>query len=223
METLKDKIKKFLSVGSGDGSGSGYGSGYGDGDGSGSGYGSGYGDGSGYGSGYGDGDGSGSGYGDGSGYGLKSFNNSPVYYIDGVPTVITDVHGNLAKGFTINGDLTTQPCFIAKGENKFAHGETFAEAQKALQDKIFEDMDTEEKIEMFLREFKPGVKYSAKSFYEWHHKLTGSCEFGRNAFVKNHGIDLENGMYTLEEFIQYTQNDYGGDIIRKVKELLEVK
>ena len=197
METLKYKIKKFLTIGSGYGSGSGDGSGYGDGDGDG------------YGSGYGDGD------------GLKSFGGSPVHYIDSIPTVITKVHGNLAKGFIINSELTTQECFIAKGEDKFAHGETFAEAQKALQDKIFEDMDTEEKIEVFLKEFKPGVKYPAKSFYEWHHKLTGSCEFGRNAFVKNHGIDIESGMYTVEEFIEYTKNDYGGDIILKIEERLK--
>ena len=185
MEALKDKIKKFLTIGYGYGDGSGYGSG------------------------------------DGYGYDYKSFGGSPVHYIDGVPTVITKVHGNLAKGFIIHSDLTTQECFIAKGEDKFAHGETFAEAQKALQDKIFDDMDTEEKIDIFLKEFKPGVKYPAKSFYEWHHKLTGSCEFGRNAFVKNHGIDLENGMYTVEEFIEYTKNDYGGDIIVKIEELLK--
>ena len=142
----------------------------------------------------------------------------PVHYIDNVPTVVTKVHRNLAKGFTINQDLTTQECFIAKGNNKFAHGATFAEAQKALQDKIFDDMDPEEKIDAFLQEFKPSVKYPAKSFYEWHHKLTGSCEFGRNSFVKNHGIDLEKGMYTVEEFIEITKNSYGGDIIQQLEE-----
>ncbi len=221
------KIRQFLQVsygygyGSGYGDGDGYGSGYGDGDGYG--YGSGSGDGSGYGSGYGYGygDGDGDGYGDGDG--LKSFAGSPVHYIDGLPTVITNVHGNLAKGFIIRQDLTTQECFIAKGEDKFAHGSTFAEAQNALQDKLFEDMDTETKIDLFFKEFKLGVKYPAKSFYEWHHKLTGSCVFGRNAFVKNHGIDLEKGTYTVQEFIEYTKNDYGGDIIRELEQRAKEK
>jgi hypothetical protein len=194
---LQEKIKRFLSTN--DGSGPGYG------DGSGSGYGS--------------GDGYGDGY--GSGYGLISFNGQKVYYIDGMPTVIEKVHENLAKGFTVNNDLTTRSCFIAKGENKFAHGETFAEAQKALQDKIFADMDTEEKIVVFLKEFQPDVKYNARLFYEWHNKLTGSCEFGRNSFVKNHGIDLENGMYTVAEFIEITKNDFGGEIIRQIEETME--
>jgi hypothetical protein len=137
-------------------------------------------------------------------------------------TVIEKVHGNVVKGFTINSDLTIRPCFICKGENEFAHGATFAEAQKALQDKIFKSMDTEDKIAAFLKEFKPDVKYPARSFYEWHHKLTGSCEFGRNSFVKNNGIDLENGMYTVQEFIEYTKNYFGGDIIRQIaKEMVE--
>ena len=118
----------------------------------------------------------------------------------------------------MNNDLTTENCFIAKGQNKFAHGKTFAEAQKALQDKIFDDMDPEEKIDLFLEEFKLDVKYPAKIFYEWHHKLTGSCEFGRNAFIRNHGIDLENGKYTVKEFIDITKHDYGGDIIRQIEE-----
>ena len=167
---------------------------------------------------YGYGSGYGSGSGDGDGSGLISFKGQNVYYIDEMPTVIEKVHGNLAKGFTINSDLTTRECFIAKGENKFAHGETASEAIKALQDKIFESMDAEEKVEAFLTEFQPNVKYNARLFYEWHHKLTGSCEFGRNSFVKNHGIDLENGMYTVKEFIEITKNDFGGDIIRQLEE-----
>ena len=65
MENLENKIRNFLSIGDGYGSGDGYGDGYGSGDG----YGYGYGDGSGYGIGYGCGSGDGYGDGDGSGYG----------------------------------------------------------------------------------------------------------------------------------------------------------
>ena len=197
-----EKLKKFLEIGSGSGYGSGSGSGYG----YGSGYGSGY------------GDGSGDGYGDGYGDGIITFNGNKVYYIDGVPTVIEKVHLNLAKAYIVNKDLTTETCFVAKGNNKFAHGATKEEARKAIQDKIFEDMDTDEKIEMFIKKFKPDVKYPAKSFYEWHHKLTGSCEFGRNAFVKYHNIDM-NGEYTVSEFIEYTKGAYGGYIIRRIAEV----
>ena len=212
---------------SGSGDGSGDGSGYGSGSGDGSGYGDGSGDGSGYGYGYGYGygsdygDGSGYGYGDGSGYGINAYNGHIVHMIDNVATIITRVIGNLAKGFMLNGDLTLTPCYIVKGNNLFAHGATAKEAEDALREKMFENMDTEQAIEMFLAEFDLGKKYPAKDFYVWHHRLTGSCEMGRKQFAKNHGIDLENGMYTVEEFIEITKNDYGGNVIRQLEERIK--
>ena len=36
--------------------------------------------------------------------------------------------------------------------------------------------------------------------------------------MANHGIDLD-GESTVEEFIEMTENDYGGHVIRKLKEL----
>jgi hypothetical protein len=95
------------------------------------------------------------------------------------------------------------------------------EAEAALAEKIFDNMDTDEKIDAFLKEFDLTSKYPAKMFYEWHHKLTGSCEFGRNQFVKNHDIDIENGMYTVREFIDITKGDYGGQIIEQIAERIE--
>lgn len=49
--------------------------------------------------GYGDGsgDGSGSGYGDGYGDGVKSINGNSIYVVDNIPTIITNVKGNIAK------------------------------------------------------------------------------------------------------------------------------
>ena len=138
--------------------------------------------------------------------------------IDGIATVIKRIVGNLAKGFTLGDDLTLTPCYVAKGHNLFAHGETAKKAEAALQEKIFANMDTEQAIEMFLEEFTPGIKYPAKSFYVWHNRLTGSCEFGRNRFVFEHGIDLENGMYTVEEFIEITKNDFGREVIEQLAE-----
>ena len=71
---------------------------------------------------------------------------------------------------------------------------------------------------MFLNEFKKDVKYPAKKFYEWHHTLTGSCKAGRDAFVTNIGADIENGTYTVDEFLRITVSAYGGEIIRQLKE-----
>lgn len=166
--------------------------------------------------GYGSGYGSGSGY--GCGDGLIAFAGHIVHYIDAVATVIERVRGNLAKGFIVNMDLTTSPCYVAKHAGLFAHGETVKDAEAALQSKIFDNMDPEEKIGEFLKEFDLGVKYPAMRFYEWHNKLTGSCEMGRKSFARDHGIDLENGLYTVEEFVEITRNAYGGEIIEQLAE-----
>lgn len=121
MELLEEKIKEFLNIspdsgfgyGSGSGSGFGYGSGYGDGYGSGSGFG--------FGSGYGSDSGDGFGYGDGDGSGLKSFNGNKIYLVDGVNTIVKSIKGNIAKGYILDKDFTINKCYIAKGQNKFAH------------------------------------------------------------------------------------------------------
>jgi hypothetical protein len=210
--------------GSGDGDGYGYGSGSGsgDGDGYGYGYGDGYGSGYGYGSGDGYGSGYGYGYGDGDGSGIKSFNSEPVYTIDDVPTILRHVRGNVAHGVILNRDLTTTNCYVVKQDNIFAHGETLAKAMDALRDKLFEDMPAEERIAEFLKETEDGRAYPAQYFYDWHHRLTGSCDMGRRQFASDHGIDVDSDTMTLREFLALTKDAYGGSVIRKALEKLEV-
>ena len=207
--------------GYGNGSGYGYGSGYGFGFGSGSGYGYGFGfgsgdrNGSGNGSGYGSGDGNGSGYGYGNG--ISKYNNHYVFIIDNISTIITSIHGNVAKGFILNKNLTLEKIFVAKGNNKFAHGKTLKEAVADLQEKIFDDLDIEEKIQMFNKQFNRVDKYSGEEFYKWHHILTGSCTAGRDNFVRENNLDLKK-TYSVDEFIKITKNSYGGNIIKKLCE-----
>lgn len=207
--------------GYGNGCGSASGSGYGYGSGSGCDYGSGSGDGSGHGCGNGCRNGSGSNFGSGnglgSGSGIDYFNGEKVFDIDGLQTIINHIKGNVAKGSILNGDFTTTPCFIVKGNGYFAHGETAREAFNALRSKIFENMDSEEAIESFTKKFEKNKKYPCKDFYEWHHYLTGSCEMGRKSFMQNKGITFDDS-FTVDEFIEICENDYGSEIIKQLKE-----
>ena len=161
----------------------------------------------------------GDGYGDGDG--IKSFNGEPIYRIDGVTTLIRSVRGNTAHGAIVNNDLTLTPCYIVKQENVFAHGETLREAMEALRDKLFEDMPEDERIDTFLRETDREKAYPTQYFYDWHHRLTGSCDMGRKQFARDHGVDLVHGMMTLTEFLEMTKGAYGGDVIRKVIDRME--
>ena len=227
MESLSEKIKMFLSVNSGSGDSSGYSTGSGIGCSSGYGSSSGIGYGVGYSSnsGYGCGSGSGYGFDYGFGYsdGIASYNDEAVYAIDRVPTVIRQVRDNVAKGFILNGDLTLTPCYIVKEGNIFAHGETMHKAMEALRDKLFGGMPEEERIAAFVEEHKTGVKYPVSDLYDWHHRLTGSCEMGRKQFARDHNIDIDHDKMTVEEFIEITKNAYGGEVIKRLREAYDQK
>ena len=83
--------------------------------------------------------------------GIEMFNNQQVRKIDDIPTIITNLKGNVAKGFILNNDFTLSPCFVVKHNSIFAHGETLQEARQALESKLFDEMEVEERIEMFLK------------------------------------------------------------------------
>lgn len=205
MDSLSDKIARFLSVGSGGGSG----------DGNGSGNGNGYGNGSGWGDGWGDGDGSGGGWGDGS---LRSVNGQPVHYIDGVPTVIMSIHGNIAKGGIVKQDFTLQPCYIARVGDCFAHGDTMRDAVRDATEKALEDEPVEERVARFKAAYPDYSKpVPCRELFDWHHFLTGSCEAGRRQFCQDHGIDLD-ASYTVRYFIDITRDAFGGDVIKLLKQ-----
>ena len=183
MEALEEKIKKFLSLSHGDGSG--YGSG------------------------------------DGSGYvdGIEVINGKKVYMVDGMQTVITNVHVNLARGFILNNDLTLTPTYIAKCGDFFAHGETAVDAMRDARTKYEDNHIVDERLRLFRETFPDwDKKIPAKELFDWHHRLTGSCEQGRIAFCKEHGLDWMNGEYSVNEFIELTKDAYGGEIIRRLAE-----
>ena len=166
---------------------------------------------------------SGDGSGDGSGYGVKEFNGEAVYQIDGVATILRKIRDGVARGCILNKDLTLTPCFVVKQDDKFAHGETLHAAREALLEKLFDDMDEEDRIAAFVKEHEAGKVYPNTDFFFWHHRLTGSCEMGRRQFARDHGIDVEHGSMTTEDFIRLTENAYGSTTIRKLKQIYAVQ
>lgn len=233
MEMLEDKIRAFSAISTGDGAG--YGAGYGFGVG---GYGDGYGilnydkngtDGVvwdvagpdaniGCGCGFGFCSSYGYGYGFGDDLGVKEINGNIVCIIDDIPTIITSVRNNIAKGFIVKNDLQFEPCYIVKENNHFAHGDTLKDAFMSLQEKLYDDSTEEERIEAFKKQFPEyDVKYDNMDLFVYHHVLTGSCRMGREAFMSNKGLSLD-GKTSVREFVKLTQDAYGGDIIKKLPE-----
>ena len=241
VRVTREEVERFLSIEQnidyrcGSGKGTDYGSGYGGGDGCGDGCGcgSGYshyyvlgyvcGNGPDSGSGYGEGIGIGSGNCDESGEGsgisvmnIKTFKGCIVDYIDSVPTIITNIHNNVASGFIIGFDMTLIPCYVAKAGNSFAHGKTLKDAVKDAEAKEMGEMPIEERIEKFIEVFGSlDSEHMGEEFYDWHHILTGSCRMGRDKFCEENGIDLTK-KYSVRYFLNITKNSYGGDIIKQI-------
>ena len=142
----------------------------------------------------------------------------PVYLIDGVQTIIKKIKKeySAAFGYVLQSDLTLKKCWIARYNDIFAHGKTLKEAREALADKLYNNLPEEDRIAAFWKCHNKTDKYSGRDLWLWHHRLTGSCEFGRNQFAKDHGIDIDNSSFTVNEFVELCKNDYGGSIIRKL-------
>ena len=234
MEMLEEKIREFSDISNGSCTGASAGKG----DAIGRGFGGGYGicnndhygtdgvcAGVDVGRGYGCGDGSpdGNGYGYFDNLGLKEINGNIVYIIDDIPTIITSVRNNIAKGFIVKSDLQFEPCYIVKENNQFAHGDTLKDAFMSLQEKLYDYSTEEERIEAFKKKFPEyDVKYKNRDLFVYHHVLTGSCRMGREAFVSNKGLSLD-GKTSVREFVKLTQDAYGGDIIKKLPEAYGIK
>ena len=162
-------------------------------------------------------DGYGYGYGYGNGINISSFHGNKVYYIDGIPSIFKSIKGNIALVDIINiTDFSASPMYIVKKGNLFAHGYSIKEAEDAVNVKYYSDLDKDEAIAEFKRCFIPNVNYSNSEFYKWHTILTGSCNAGKDLFMKQAGITMEGEM-TVEYFLNVTKEAYGGEVIKSIK------
>ncbi len=201
-----DGGEDFQGIGHGFGSGNGFGDGYGGRYGSGS------------------GDGSGEGYGDGSGYSdgdllsILKIDDVVFYNIDGVPTSINNIKGNLAQGIIPNIDFTFTDSWIARVGDCFAHGGNLHWAVRDAQLKHMPHEVEEKRLRMFVDRYpNPDEPIPVNELFDWHGALTGSCLMGREEWCKKYGIDRENGFYTIRQFVSLANNGFGNETIKRIK------
>lgn len=149
------------------------------------------------------GSGSGSGFGSvsGSGYDIKAINGLNIYNIDDVPTVITHVRGNIARGGILNSDLSISPCYIVKSERFFAHGETLKKAHSALLDKLLDNMTIEERNAALQKTgefYQQTIKYQKEHNKQQLDKLKSLCAEIQFDLITNYGA-LESEEKALAE------------------------
>ena len=140
-----------------------------------------------------------------------------VWKVDNRPTIITNIHGNIAEGYTLQCNVILVPCYIAKVGSYFAHGDTAHQAMQDAQEKYEENKPLSERIADAVAKYPTlDTVVSHTELYALHHTLTGSCRFGRNEFAASHRLDPENGEMTMREFINLTIDAYGGDAIKEL-------
>ena len=120
----------------------------------------------------------------------------------------------MAKGAVLRRDMTLRDCWIAKRGNFFAHGDTLHEAVEAVEAKWRENRPLGERIAEFVKTH-PSLDEPYGDLFEWHHVLTGSCEFGRRQWCDEHGYKPTDSI-TLRTFFTETAGNYGGGVIRQV-------
>lgn len=140
-----------------------------------------------------------------------SYNGRRVYRVDGIPTVITRVKGDYAKGFTLGKDLRLTPCYVAKIDRMYAHGRSLREAHEEVWRKAYGRKPVEERIKAFI-DVHPELDKPYDDLFEWHGILTGSCLMGREEWCRANGYKPGDSM-TVREFIEKVFKDYGGETI----------
>lgn len=85
-------------------------------------------------------------------------------------------------------------------------------------------MPVEKRIRMFVKEYpNASCVVQGTELYTWHGVLTGSCRMGRDEWCRSHGIKPEKTSLTVRRFCELTANAYGGDVIRRLAELLGIE
>lgn len=202
-----------IDSGNGDGTGKGSGNGFGIGDGMGDYYGGLF----------------GSGYGNGSGNGMEDdgdllsitrVGDNTIYNINGAPIAIDNIKGNIAKGRILNDDMTFTDCWIVREGNCIEYGKDLHDTHKAAQRESAIQLPKEERLKMFVQRFpSPDELIPIKELYNWHHVLTGACKYWSKEWCKQNGFNVEDEIYcvSIRKFVNLTEFEWGGDIIKELK------
>ena len=141
-----------------------------------------------------------------------------VEYIDGIPCIIIAEHANSAMVDIISeADYTRKRAYIAEVDGYYGHGSTLREAVNSARVKSLEGRPLEDRLAIVRLAFDKSEdgKLSVAELSEYHHLLTGSCQYGRSRFVEEHGLSLTD-RFNLKKFIEIVGSDYGGEIIRRL-------
>ena len=154
------------------------------------------------------------------GTGILSYNNHPVYCIDGYMLYIDHVHEPWMIGRIIKNDLLTQQCYLAKINQTYVVAGSLHDAIELMREKMQTSNDSESDIATAFVMAHPDYEkqYEWDEMVTWHALVKGSCANGRRQFSKL--SDKASGdKATPKELIEFMKNSPAVHIAEKMEEL----
>lgn len=154
-------------------------------------------------------------------YRARRFNGYSIHMIERRPVYIDSVHGRCASGGIVyrGNPRRAVPTKIVYVPGAYGFGKTVREAWQDARDRAWRRMPLEARVAE-VKERYPSLSCTA-TWQEWgdvHAMITGSCEKGRQEWIKQRGPEVR---VTMEEFLRATESDYGNENIKKLKEAYE--
>lgn len=131
--------------------------------------------------------------------------------VDGHTITVDEVRGN-----TIRGHTADHPCYVVTEGDVQAYGRTERSAELYLQMKQFQSKTEEERIQEFVSTYGPNDVHTAEDWVEAFIRLSGACYRGSMHWLRDNNIPRYERHTTLE-VLDAIENQYGGDLITKVK------
>lgn len=119
--------------------------------------------------------------------GIKTFNNNPVYMLDGYSLYFTHIHKPWASAKIIKNDLTTQDCYVGKIHNHIVVASSIREVLDELRNKIQQSHNNDYDIALAFFYAHPDYEkqYNWEEMVFWHSLSDFSCQQGRQRFSDN--------------------------------------
>lgn len=136
---------------------------------------------------------------------------------DGIFSIILEERKGVKK-LLLNREssIKRREIYLISKNGLSAHGDTLKLAKEALEKKILNSKEWIDNINLFIEFCKNKEVILNSDLFDWHFKITGSCELGRRQFCETHKIDLKDSM-TLDDFIKLTEKQYGSERINVLK------
>lgn len=152
---------------------------------------------------------------------IITFNGEKTYFFDDFVVLIKHFRFPWIKGEIIKNDLTTQPCYLTRVNNKIVVSDSIKNVYNELKEKIelkkYNDLDVARAFVMYHPDYEK--KYEWGEMIEWHSLSLNSCTDGRKRFTticNKKNKDLVTPKEFIDLIIEYSPARKLGEEMKKI-------